>query len=499
MRAGFLLPALLLAVPVAREAQIPTTGETVIRGVVFDSLRMRPLGNANVQIAAAAGTPWIRTYETDSNGTFEFTGVPNGTYLIGFFHAELDSLGLLPPTFRLDVRSGPPIHMRLAIPSARTIARSLCGRNGTSDSTGLLLSYVRGADNSMPRPDGKLVIRWAEIVIKKKSISRDVPTIEASSGPNGLAAVCGVPVATSILVQGASAGDSSGAFEITLPSSGFYHRDIFVAPLARASVSTSDSVPPVALLRGAGRVRGHVTGATGRPIPGARVTVWGTGIETVTDAAGEFTLGNLPGGTHAGGSRPRIRAGASTSRHRWRHHGRSGGRAHESRDHARHDQSDSTARLHAPSDRFRTSTAHGHGAFHRREGDRAAETDLPDRSASHATGCVRRADHMGRVRRAHARWSGGGLGHVSSGSRPRRQSAVERPCLSDQLARMGQRGSGGRGVQPIATCPRAVPIRERLRRHRRLDWTAKIVAVGLRLSRMVGKDRRGEWHAGDDL
>ena len=298
MRAAFLLPALLLAVPVARDAQTVTTRQTVIRGVVFDSLKMRPLGNANVQIASATGAPWIKSYTTDSTGTFELTDVPNGTYLIGFFHVELDSLGLPPPTFRLDVRAGPPIYMPLAIPSGRTIARSLCGRNGTSDSTGLLLSYVRGADNSMPRPDGKLVIRWAEIVIKKKSISRDVPTIEASSGPNGLAAVCGVPVATSILVQGASAGDSSGAFEITLPSSGFYHRDIFVAPLARASVSTSDSVPPVALLRGAGRVRGHVTGATGRPIPGARVTVWGTGIETVTDAAGEFTLGNLPGGTH---------------------------------------------------------------------------------------------------------------------------------------------------------------------------------------------------------
>ncbi len=298
MRAELLLPALLLAVPAARGAQTVTTRETVIRGVVFDSLRMRPLRNANVQIAAATGAPWIKSDTTDSTGTFELTDVPNGTYLIGFFHAELDSLGLLPPTFRMEVRAGPPIHMRLAIPSARTIARSLCGSKATSDSTGLFLGYVRGADNSMPRPDAKLVIRWSEFVIRKKSIAREVPTIEASSGPSGLAAVCGVPLATSILVQGISAGDSSGAFEITLPSSGFYHRDTFVAPLTRVSVTTSDSVPPVALLRGSGRVRGHVTGATGRPIPGARVTVWGTGTETVTNANGEFTLGDLPGGTH---------------------------------------------------------------------------------------------------------------------------------------------------------------------------------------------------------
>ena len=298
MRAGLLLSALLLAIPVARGAQTPKTGETVIRGVVFDSLRMRPLGNANVQIAAATGAPWIKSDTTDSTGTFELTGVPNGTYLIGFFHAELDSLGLLPPTFRMDIRAGPPIHVPLAIPAARTLARSLCGRNGASDSTGVFFGHVRGASNSLPLRDGTLLVRWAEVVIRKGSITREIRAIRASSGPDGFAAVCGLPLATSIQIQGASAGDSSGAFEITLPPTRLYHRDIFVAPLTRTSVSTSDSTPPVALLRGIGRVRGRVNGVTGRPVPGARVTVWGTGLETVTSADGEFTLGNLPEGTH---------------------------------------------------------------------------------------------------------------------------------------------------------------------------------------------------------
>ena len=246
MRAGLLLPALLLAFPVAGEAQVAMTAETVIRGVVFDSLNMRPLAEATVQIAAASGTSWVRTYETDSNGTFEFTAVPSGTYLIGFFHASLDSLGLVPPAFRLEVRAGPPMHMGLAIPSARTIALSLCGSKALSDSTGLFLGYVRGADNSMPRSDAKLVIKWVDLVIQKKSIAREVSAIEAATGPSGLAAACGVPLATPLLVQGASGSDSSGAFEITLPSSGLYHRDVFVAPLVRTSVSTSDSVPSVA-------------------------------------------------------------------------------------------------------------------------------------------------------------------------------------------------------------------------------------------------------------
>ena len=298
MRAGFLLSAVLLAMPVAREAQTPTSGETIVRGVVFDSLRMRPLADAQVQIAATTGTSWFKTYVTGSDGTFELTDVPNGSYLIGFFHPELDSLGLLPPTFRLDVQPGPPIHMQLAVPSARRITRALCGGKGKSDSTGLFLGFLRSADDSMPRPNATVVIRWAELVIQKHSISRHIAKSEVSSGRNGLVAVCGLPLDTPVMMQGASASDSSGAFEITLPSSGFYHRDIFVGQVTRTSAATSDSAPSVALLRGSGRVRGHVTGVTGRPISGARVTVWGTGVEMVTNADGAFALGTLPGGTH---------------------------------------------------------------------------------------------------------------------------------------------------------------------------------------------------------
>jgi hypothetical protein len=247
----------------------------------------------------AGSNPWSQIVKTDSTGTFEFTGAPAGAYLIGFFHAKLDSLGLASQTLRLNVQAGHPLQIRLAIPSGRAIARTLCGRSSTTDSTGLFLGYLRGADNSLPRPNGTVVMRWAEIVIEKNKISRNIPSIEVSSGSSGFAAVCGLPMNTTIMLQGASGPDSSGAFEITMPSGGFYHRDIFVAPLTRTSIATSDSTPPVAVLRGSGRVRGRVTGATRRPIAGARVTVWGTGMETTTNADGEFTLGNLPAGTHA--------------------------------------------------------------------------------------------------------------------------------------------------------------------------------------------------------
>lgn len=298
MRLAVLIPILLLGSWLPLAGQTPAPTETTVRGVVYDSLAMHGLAGATVQIADAAGKPWTRNADTDSTGAFEVSGVPVGTYLVGFFHAKIDSLGLASQTLRLDVRTAQPIQLRLAVPSSRTIARALCGRGTVTDSTGLLMGYVRGADNAMPRPNGTVIVKWSEIVIEPGSISRAMPTVEASSGPTGLAAVCGVPLGTPILLQAATGSDSSGSFEVSIPPSGFLHRDIFVAPFTRKTVATSDSAPSVELLRGSGRLRGQIIGSTGRPIQGARVMLWGTGIEAITDADGAFQLSELPGGTH---------------------------------------------------------------------------------------------------------------------------------------------------------------------------------------------------------
>jgi hypothetical protein len=297
MRLALLIPALLSAPFAAVPAQTTSASGTIIRGVVFDSLEMRGLAGATVQIADASGKPWTRSVATDSAGRFTIEDVPIGTYLIGFFHSKLDSLAIATMTFRADVRTPDPLDVRLGVPSARTIARALCGRTAIADSTGLFMGYLRGADNSMPRPNGTVVVRWSELIIEKGKISRSAPSVEASSGPTGQFAVCGVPLGTPMLLAAGSASDSSGSFELTVPRSGFLHRDIFVAPLTRRTVATSDTSPPVELLRGTGRLRGRVVGATGRPLPGARVALWGTGLEATTGADGMFQLSDLPGGT----------------------------------------------------------------------------------------------------------------------------------------------------------------------------------------------------------
>jgi hypothetical protein len=297
MLAVLYLPFGLLLNGVGSHAPAPSHPITTINGVVFDSIAMRGLKSAIVQIADAAGGSFSQSTETDANGNFTFADVPKGTYLLGYFHPKLDSLALASPTLRVDVRTDQPVTARLAIPSTTTIVRAVCGAKTLKDSTGLLLGYLKGADNSMPRGNGTVNVRWAELSIEKRGIRRVVPTVDALTGTTGQFALCGVPTEMPLMLQASNGADSSGAFEITVPSSGLLYRDIYVAPVTRSVVAT-DSGPAVPMMRGNGRLRGSVVGANTRPIPGARVSVWGTGIEVTSDPEGRFSLLGLPSGTH---------------------------------------------------------------------------------------------------------------------------------------------------------------------------------------------------------
>src|SRR5262245_24848628 len=104
-----------LASPVA--AQVGGTA-TVI-GVVYDSLARTPFVKADVQVVAQVPTgdpvrPFFTT--TDERGAFRIDSVPAGTYLVGFFHPRLDSLGFTINPSRLVVSSGERVKVALGTP-----------------------------------------------------------------------------------------------------------------------------------------------------------------------------------------------------------------------------------------------------------------------------------------------------------------------------------------------------------------------------------------------
>jgi len=301
MRVSTLPLLLAVALPAALAAQARVVG------VARDSLTDRPFAGATVQLVPAA-TPWAtgRTVTADAGGRFDIPDVAPGRYLLGFVHRRLDSLDMEPPTRTLDVtaRSGELV-ADLALPSARTIARSLCGTR--RDGTGVLLGRVLDADRNQAVAAGSVFVRWAEIRIDAGGVHTVRQSVLAKVGEGSRYAVCGVPTDVPVLVQAAGrvppdTTATSGEVELAFaPATPLLHRDLLVraARPDRGSTAASAGGAPGA---GTARLTGRVIRPDGRPASGARVVVRdmrAADSSAVSSADGTFRLEALPGGTYA--------------------------------------------------------------------------------------------------------------------------------------------------------------------------------------------------------
>ena len=270
-----------------------------VSGVVVDSLTMRRLQNATVQLVPVGGTGAGRKATTDARGAFEFTDVPLGSYLIGFFHPKLDSLGLTSETKQIDLHVNQPFETQLSIASGRTLGKMVCGASFVSADAGLVMGFARKVHSAIPIGGATLSAKWADVVIEKGSVRRTISSVAGTANATGWFALCGVPVGVPVIVQAAAGADSSGQVELTVPNAvGYLGRDLVVAPVSRMAGSSSDSASEPTDLTGTGRMRGKVLGSNQRPLRDARVTVRGTVARTTSNADGEFSLGGLPLGTH---------------------------------------------------------------------------------------------------------------------------------------------------------------------------------------------------------
>jgi hypothetical protein len=291
---------------------LPAAGQdgvtrTSIAGSVYDSVAMRPLAGAVVQLAAvpAAGRLGaLRSARTDSTGEYRFTDVVPGTYLLGFQHVAMDSLGLTSPIHRVDVRTARDVRVRLVVPSPASIVGSVCGKRNPADSMGVLLGAIRDARSDAPLPGAYVSLRWGEVWLSRGGLRRDTPILDLFSNAEGWFRAC-VPGSTPILTRATHGNDVSGDIELSVPTNTFIRRDVYVGH-ADAAVLTSDSIrragAPDAgekiVTSGTGAVRGLVRGPDGQPLPGARVALLSGATETRSDERGRFALPALPHGTH---------------------------------------------------------------------------------------------------------------------------------------------------------------------------------------------------------
>jgi hypothetical protein len=302
MRLSGILPllALLCAAPVAAQQPAPSAGAT-IRGVVTDSLAREPLAEATVQLVqTGAATPNARTAVTDSGGRFSFAGVPEGSYVIGFLHPALDSLGLEPIVRPVQVGGQGEVRVDLAIPAPATLRSAFCGAEAGTG--GMVMGFVRAAQGGTPVQGATVHGEWMELAIRTGGMSRQMARRTATTAANGGFVLCDVPTPGTVILVVSRGEAGTDRIEAEVPASGFLRRDLFLGEARMAvradTARAGDSVPPLPRPRtGPGRLSGTVLAADGgRPLAGAQVSVV-NGVPTRADANGEWTLTGAPSGT----------------------------------------------------------------------------------------------------------------------------------------------------------------------------------------------------------
>ena len=247
-----------------------------VRGVVFDSLRGKPLGNASVSIAGGHFT-----MNTDPSGRFEFDSVPPGTHIITARHAFLDSIGL-PGISTKAVVTAEGGDITLGVPSFASMWRVACGgdRRPPRDS-GIVYGTIRDAESSQPVADASIEVSWSDFVLQQQKIRERRWHVDTKSNSAGGYAICGVPsdIATQLHTQAQSA--ESGVLDLPVGGARVQRHDLLIAPNDTSA---------------RGRLRGTVIDHLGAIVTDAVIRV-DSSSEGRTDSTGAFELTRVPAGT----------------------------------------------------------------------------------------------------------------------------------------------------------------------------------------------------------
>lgn len=288
----------------AQVVAAPRQGSASVSGVIFDSVTHSPLSSALVQLVNADSlSASARTVESDSLGRFNFGDIRPGRYLLGFMHPMLDSLGIEPKPREVRVGGETAVRSDLAIPSALTLRRTICGASAVADSEALIIGIVRRATDRVAVDSSVVSAQWLEFSLESGRIARSIARRVVGTQETGWYGICGVPNGGTVLLVATHGADSTEALELEIPTAGFLRRDLYFGS-ARLAADAPQSTPrdtlqltTAARRTGDGRLTGTVVAATGgRPLPGARVGIT-NGPQTRADGRGVWTLTGVPTGT----------------------------------------------------------------------------------------------------------------------------------------------------------------------------------------------------------
>jgi hypothetical protein len=267
-----------------------------VTGVVYDSVSMRPLVGAWVQLVDVNRPAMSRSVESGARGEFAIDSVVPARYVLGFFHAALDSLGLKAVPRSVEV-TDKEVQVTLAIPSRKSIIALVCGPNAAAG-TGVWIGTIRSATTREPVPGARIAAEWSVLRVQGKNVGIDDFAVEDTVPETGGFAFCGFRENERLMARAVSGTDSSGTLAFFAPHDGFLVQDVYVGAFATRKALDSARGNSVLTLWGNGALVGKVRRPSGQGISGARV-VFGARPEGRTASDGSFRLDSLPLGTHS--------------------------------------------------------------------------------------------------------------------------------------------------------------------------------------------------------
>jgi hypothetical protein len=253
---------------------------TPVSGVVFDSVRGRPLRDARVTIDANKSTT------TDERGRFHFDSVPEGVRTISIQHATLDTLGLFAISRKATI-GGSDDEIRVGIPSFATLWHNGCGASKPPSDSGIVYGVVRDARTGAVVRGARLELVWTELALRDDKASKSKQVFErrwksdTRTADDGTYAFCGAPATETMHLEASTDSAASGSIELEPTGLRVQRQDLTVG------------------LKGArvGLVVGYLSDDTGEPFIDARVAL-DDSLEAHSEFDGRFVFPKVATGSH---------------------------------------------------------------------------------------------------------------------------------------------------------------------------------------------------------
>ena len=282
--------ALLIATSASLLVAQQATGSASVRGLVYDSVRARPMGGAQIAIQ---GTTLSAL--TDSVGRFHFDSVPPGQYRLVAAHPLLDSIGIQLVTAPLTLLAGHELTITMATPSPGGLVKMLCPAAWLTRGPAALFGRVRNADTEQPVAKAQVSVVWYDVDLLKVA---KVPRLrETMTNPDGTYRICGLPDTFDGKLQVQHAGLKSGDVPVNFNRELLQLRSMSVASTEPATVAAGDTNPPVRRAVTVAQLSGMILNGSGKPVGGVRVQLEGTARAVNSGPDGRFKLDSLPSGS----------------------------------------------------------------------------------------------------------------------------------------------------------------------------------------------------------